>query len=96
MDEIARLLRQQDGVVARRQLLAIDDVDRTAVTRTIRRRELVTVHAGVYVGHNGSLTWLQRAWTAVLWAGPEAALTGESALRAYDGPGRTGRDARVL
>ena len=39
----------------------------------------------------GHLSWRQRAWAAVLLAAP-AALFGESALRAFDGPGRRGHD----
>jgi len=41
----------------------------------------------VYVDHTGPTTWLQRAWAGVLYAWP-AALCGESALRAVEGPGR--------
>ena len=48
------------------------------------------VHPGVYVNHTGELTWLQRAWAAVLFAWP-AALSHDSALRAADGPGSTRR-----
>lgn len=68
MDEISRLLRDQGGVVARRQLLDLDGVDRVEVTRMLRRRDLTEVHRGVYVEHTGPLTWSQRAWAAVLWA----------------------------
>ncbi|SKB07693.1 hypothetical protein [Aeromicrobium choanae] len=68
----------QDGVVARRQLLA-DGLTPNDVRRLLRRRELTVVHDGVYVDHTGPLTWRQRAWAAVLWAWP-AALWGESAL----------------
>jgi hypothetical protein len=45
------------------------------------------VYAGVYVTHTGELTWLQRAWAAVLFSGP-AALSHQSAVRAAEGPGR--------
>ena len=63
----------------------------------------VMVHPGVYVNHTGELTWLQRAWAAVLFAWP-AALSHDSALRAADGPGKhpeelihvaVGRDRRI-
>ncbi len=91
MDEISRLLRDQSGVVARRQLLTLEGVDRVAVRRMLRRRDLTEVHRGVYVEHTGPLTWVQRAWAAVLWAAP-AALSHQSALRAAEGPGRAGRD----
>lgn len=77
---------EQSGVVAGRQLLAcgLNDAD---IRRKIRRRELSVIHPGVYVDHTGTPTWLQRAWAAVHYAWP-AALGGESALRAVEGPGR--------
>ncbi|MEZ0578969.1 hypothetical protein [Nocardioides sp. MH1] len=88
MDEIGRILEQQDGVIARRQALAAGMTE-VAVTRRVRRREWVAVHPGVYVGHTGPLTWRQRAWAAVLACWP-AALDGPSAIRAHEGPGRRG------
>jgi hypothetical protein len=91
MDPVMALRREQDGVVARRQLLALPGMDRTGVARLLRRGELLEVHRGVYVDHTGRLTWQQQAWAAVLWAWP-AALGGESALRAFEGPGRRSRD----
>ena len=95
MDELARVLRDQDGVVARRQLLVLPGVDGTFVNRMLRRRELVEVHRGVYVDHTGTPSWQQRAWAAVLWAWP-AALAGASAWRAFEGPGRRHRDTDRL
>jgi hypothetical protein len=82
--------RQQDGVIRRRQAHAhgLTDAD---IRRLVRRREWARVHPGVFVDHTGPTTWLQRAWAAVLAAHP-AVLYGESALRAYDGPGRRGHD----
>ncbi len=73
-----RLLRAQDGVVARRQLVALD-AQRHDLERILRRKELATVHAGVYVDHTGPPSPRQRAWAAVLFAAP-AALCLESAL----------------
>jgi very-short-patch-repair endonuclease len=95
VDELARLLRDQDGVVARRQLLSLPGLDRTAVARLVRRRELVEVLRGVYVEHTGPPSWQQRAWAAVLWAWP-AALADQSAWRAFEGPGRRDRDVERL
>ena len=80
------VLRDQAGVIARRQALEAG-LTSNDVRRLLRRREWVAVHPGVYVDHTGPLTWLQRAWAAVLYAWP-AALCGESALRAVEGPGR--------
>lgn len=81
-----QLLDDQAGVVARRQLLAAGLVDHN-VRRLVRRRDLVLVHPGVFINHTGAPTWIQRAWAGVLYAWP-AALSGESALRVADGPGR--------
>ena len=78
LPELADLLRDQDGVVARQQLRRIGLVDHD-VRRLVRRRELVVVHLGVYVNHTGELSWQQRAQAAVHAHWP-AALTRESAL----------------
>lgn len=75
------LLREQDGVLSRRQALQVGLTDRD-LARLVRRRELVRVHPGVYVDHTGALGWQQRAWAAVLFSWP-AALCAESALVAH-------------
>ena len=78
-EELEHLLtRVQDGVVSRRQLRELGARDHDIV-RLVRRRDLVAVHPGVYVGHTGSLTWVQRAWVAVLACWP-AALSHQSAF----------------
>ena len=77
---VSKLLQAQDGVVSRRQLLVVD-VTESDIERKLRRREWARVHPGVYVEHTGPLTWVQRAWAAVLFYAP-AALAGPSALRA--------------
>jgi len=95
-------LVEQSGVISRTQAQA-NGLTEADVRRLLRRREWVKVHPGVYVDHTGELTWLQRAWAAVLFALP-AALSHESALRAADGPGKhkeevihvaVGRDRRI-
>jgi len=77
---LARLLRSQDGVVARSQLL---DLGATAsdIRRMLRRRELSVVHPGVYLDHTGRPSRRQREWAAVLALAP-AALHRETALEA--------------
>lgn len=90
MDEVLALLEHQDGVVARRQVLALGWTQ-TQLAHALRRREWVPVHPGVYVNHTGPLTWQQRAWAAVLVCWP-AALGGWSAVRAHEGPGRRQHD----
>lgn len=74
----AALLREQDGVVARRQLLAIG-ATANDLRRLLRRHELHRAFGAVYIVHNGPATSRQRQWIAVLAAWP-AALTGPSAL----------------
>jgi hypothetical protein len=94
MDLQARL-DLQDGVISRRQALA-GGLTVTEINRHLRRREWVAVHPGVYVNHTGRLTWRERAWAAVLVAGPDAALCLDSALRAHEGAGRRGSDDSVI
>lgn len=89
-DALRSLLADQDGVVARRQVVAAG-WSRHDIDRMIRRREWAMVHPLVYVDHTGPLTWRQRAWAGVLACWP-AALDGRSALRAHEGPGRRGAD----
>ena len=79
--EVARLLRLQDGVVARRQVLGAGGTD-ADIDRMLRRRVWVRIHPGVYVDHSGPTSWRQRAWAAVVLLAP-AALSGVSALRAH-------------
>lgn len=90
---LARLRRDQDGVVSRAQL-AEAGCEPHDVERLLRRRELVVALPGVYVDHNGPRMWNQRAWIAVLACWP-AALAGASALRAESGPGLRGFDERT-
>jgi len=75
---VAALASAQDGVVSRRQLLALGCTD--GDIRVWRgRRLLMTVHDGVHLDHTGPPTWCQRAWAAVLVTAP-AVLCGSSAL----------------
>jgi hypothetical protein len=81
------LLDLQDGVVARRQVIDLPGESDATIRRRLRRREWVIIQPGVYINHTGAPTWRQRAWAATLYAAPSA-LSGASALRAADGPGR--------
>ena len=82
-DAIVALLRHQDGVVSRAQLLAAGAASHDVV-RWQRRRGLTRIHPGVYVDHTGEPTARQLAWAAVLACGL-AGLWGESAVRAHEG-----------
>jgi hypothetical protein len=93
VDEIALILSQQDGLISRAQALAAG-ASPIQIARSLRRT-WVTVHPGVYINHNGPLTWHQRAWAAVLSAWP-AALSHQSAIRAAEGPGRDREDHGVI
>jgi hypothetical protein len=75
---LRQLFDIQAGVVSRRQLLELGAGDQD-VRRWVRQRRLVRVHTGVYVNHTGPLTWVNRAWAAVLFHEP-AALCDRSAL----------------
>lgn len=75
--EVRAVLAGQDGVATWSQLRNAG-MQRHDLERMLRRRELVRVHPRVYVDHTGPLTWVQRAWAAVLHAEP-AALCLESA-----------------
>ncbi|HEY1133916.1 MAG TPA: hypothetical protein VGE77_05010 [Nocardioides sp.] len=77
-------MESQSGIVARRQAVAAG-LTPADVQRLVRRREWHVVHAGVYAARAGPWTWHERAWAAVLHAGPDALLCGESALRAARG-----------
>jgi hypothetical protein len=76
--DIDEVVRQQAGVISRRQAIDAGLQDHH-IRRLLRRNEWARVHPGVYIDHTGPLTWLQRAWAAVLYAAP-AALCLESAL----------------
>ena len=94
---LQRLLREQDGVVGRSQLVALG-ASRNDVRRLLSRGELVAIHPRVYVNHSGPPTRRQRQWAAVLACAP-AALHRESALDAHgmtrDRPSQSSRDQPI-
>ncbi len=81
LQRLGELLRRQDGVVTRGQVLELGGKPSDIRCR-IRRREWAPIHPGVYVDHTGPPTESQRAWAAVLSCWP-AALHRESALAAH-------------
>jgi hypothetical protein len=78
---IEQVLREQGGVISRRQVID-EGGDDNLIERNIRRRIWRAMHPGVYVDHTGTPTEDQAALGAVLYAWP-AALGGTSALAAH-------------
>ncbi|SED94174.1 hypothetical protein SAMN04488550_3516 [Gordonia malaquae] len=72
-----QVIHDQSGVVSRRQVLDCG-LDSAYVRRRLRRRAWVAVFDGVYVTHTGPLTWVQRAWCALLHTTPSALSHGSS------------------
>jgi hypothetical protein len=81
MGELDDLIRDQAGMVARRQLNDRGrDADHVAAQVAARRW---VIHTPRVVGTTtGALTWEQRCWLAVLHAGPRSLLGGLSAAEA--------------
>ena len=75
---IEAYLRGQNGVISRRQVMSLGLAPHD-IRRLLRRRDLVQIQRGVYVGHTGATTWQEQAWAAVLALAP-AALWGPSAM----------------
>jgi hypothetical protein len=103
MSELTTLCRAQSGTVARQQILALGGQPHD-VRRMLRRRDLTTVHRGVFVDHTGKPTWLQRAWAAVLATAAFAegsveptgsGLSHDSSLRIAEGAGRAHDDGPI-
>ena len=79
--DLERVLREQGGVVSRRQV-RLEGGDDNLIERMVRRRIWSPIHPGVYVDHTGVPSDEQARLAAVLHAWP-AALGGESALVAH-------------
>lgn len=73
-----RLAAQQAGTLARSQVIA-DGRTRKWLECRVRSGRWQRVLPGVYLTHAGPLGWRTRAWAAVLYAGPGAALAGTAA-----------------
>ncbi|WP_374458095.1 type IV toxin-antitoxin system AbiEi family antitoxin domain-containing protein [Nocardioides sp.] len=103
MEQLAKILANQSGVVSRRQALSLG-LEPHDLRRLVRRRDLTPLFPGTFVDHTGVPTWIQRAWAAVLFCAPRepdvdclgSALAGRSAVRAADGPGRGEEDGPVV
>jgi hypothetical protein len=72
------IIAEQAGVVSRRQVLRAD-VSRNTITSKVRHGSWQQLHLGVYGAFTGAVTWEARLWAAVLYAGPGALLSHETA-----------------
>ena len=73
---------RQDGVATTAQLVGWG-VSRSVVAHRVARGDWQRVHRGVVVLHPGPTSWRQRARAALLYAGPDAALSHESAAHLH-------------
>lgn len=76
------LRRRQLGAFSRAQANALGLSDRSIAARC-RAGRIQRLYRGAYVDFSGPVPWETRLWAAWLAYGPEAALTGETALRQY-------------
>ncbi|GAB4067041.1 hypothetical protein GCM10028777_21820 [Angustibacter speluncae] len=77
-DDLFQHVRRQAGAVTRAQVLASGRTRKWLECR-VRTGRWVRVLPCVYVTHAGPRGWRTRAWAAVLYAGPGAALAGRAA-----------------
>lgn len=82
MDNLARLLKRQDQLITRNQARRYG-LSRGALRWRIGRGRWQEPLPGVFAAITGSLSVRQRALAALLYAGPEAQLTGVGALRIH-------------
>lgn len=75
---VARLADPQGGVVLTSQLVGAG-ADHDWIARQVAGRRWQRLHRGVLLTHTGPPAWRERAWAALLYAGPDAALSHESA-----------------
>jgi hypothetical protein len=72
------ILAEQAGIVSRRQVLGAGLAGSTAVSK-VGHGLWQQVHPGVYAAFTGTVAWEARLWAAVLYAGPGALLSHETA-----------------
>src|SRR6185437_8010030 len=78
---VAKVLRQQGGLITRAQVLAAGWTEERLRYRARADGPWRTVLPAVYLSSNGPLAGGQREIAAVLYAGPDCVLTGPAALR---------------
>jgi hypothetical protein len=74
------LLRAQQGVISRRQGLC-SGLSEEAWSWRLERGLWQSPLPGVAVAHTGTLTFEERVWTAVLYGGPGAVVSGDALIR---------------
>jgi hypothetical protein len=72
------IIAEQAGLVSRRQVLRAG-LSRNMIDSKVRHGLWQQVHLGVYATFTGVLEWDARLWAAVLYAGPGALLSRETA-----------------
>ena len=75
---LRQILAEQAGVVSRRQVLRAG-VSRNTIVSKLNHGLWQQLHPGVYGAFTGALPWDARLWAAVLYAGPGALLSHETA-----------------
>lgn len=75
---VARVAGRQASSVTTAQLIDLG-ADRAWICRQVDTERWQRVHRGVMATYSGPLIWRTRAWAAVLYAGPGAAISHESA-----------------
>ncbi|WP_166355182.1 type IV toxin-antitoxin system AbiEi family antitoxin domain-containing protein [Phytoactinopolyspora limicola] len=81
-DQIAAIARTQDALVTRGQALAAG-MSKAALRHTLERGRWQRVARGVYATFSGPLQARHRLRAALLYAGPDAVVSGADACRAY-------------
>jgi Transcriptional regulator, AbiEi antitoxin len=75
---LRRIIAEQAGVVSRQQLLRAG-VSRTTLDSKAKHGLWQRLHPGIYGTFTGTVAWEARLWAAVLYAGPGALLSHETA-----------------
>jgi hypothetical protein len=79
LDRLGKLLGQQHGVASRAQLLALGMPDR-AMQHHLRTGPWQALLPGIYFSVAGPPGFAQKEMAALLYAGPDSAVTGQAAL----------------
>jgi hypothetical protein len=80
LDRLGKLLGQQHGVASRAQLLALGMPDR-AMQHHLRTGPWQALLPGIYLSVAGPPSFAQKEMAALLYAGPDSAVTGPAALK---------------